>query len=543
MAVPIPANQQAMMDVVAHDDVAAAALSITQRYGDGNALLCLLDRLGCGYSEKFRILHNGFDSVQTLVDHYGDDIDGFLKQLKTNNKNWATHPSVMMRSFFTPIVIGRLVGVLHYMNSGINILHKIPDINEITRARATSYNVLYSTTLSNEDNDEAGKVIIPSFSEVKGWMSFKENFLLFLGLIKGAHGIALDYVVDTTERIAVRANAPRPEITSIALDEPNIFKEGAVHFGDSYKLDNKAVWNKLHTSLVDQPAYNHINTYAARKNGRGAWLSLIIFYEGEDFRQRLRETAFTKLQTTFYRGETNRFSFEKYINIYKECHKMLRDAGFNNGAGLDQESMITYFRNGIKPDAGLEVSISNSRSNPRLSEFDALISFFTAEVQHNTLRRNQLRAVRDRKVAAAGKDPGNTNRSQKNKNKNKNKNTQVESEVVDGKRVEGRWYSKEEFGKFTPAQRYAVIRLKRKAKTGDKSVAAIRQSLRDDLVTLGDAIISGVAHASADNNNANKHEGDHTPSSSNASVTTRQSAESGSIGNVFRNRKRRREKA
>ena len=117
---------------------------------------------------------------------------------------------------------------------------------------------------------------------------------------------------------------------------------------------------------------------------------------------------------------------------------MLQDAGFNNGNGLDEESMITYFRNGIKPDAGLEVSISNSRSNPRLNTFDSLLSFFTAEVQHNTMRRFQLRAGRDRKVAATGREPNNARGiGGKHKNKTKKKRRQPESEVVDGKRVEG----------------------------------------------------------------------------------------------------------
>ena len=73
MALPIPANGQAMAALVAHNDATAAALTITQRYSDQNALLCLLDRIGCGYPEKFRILHNGFNSIQTLVEHYGDD--------------------------------------------------------------------------------------------------------------------------------------------------------------------------------------------------------------------------------------------------------------------------------------------------------------------------------------------------------------------------------------------------------------------------------------------------------------------------------------
>ena len=376
MAVEIPANVVAMQALVAHNLFAANALTITQRYNNRNVFLCLLDTIGCGYQEKFRLLHNEFSSMQDLVQHYGDNIESFSEQLKSNSKNWASHPSVMMRAFFSLVVIGRLVRVLHYINSGVNMFHKIPNILAITSARATAYKTQYNNSQKGEENDEADNVTIPLFTEVKGWMRFKEKFLLVLGLTKGARGIPLDYVVNTVERTATRENAARIEIENIDLEEPDLYKENVVHFGNAFKLDNKAVWNKIHTLLLDTPAYNHINSFAAQKNGRGAWLALVAFYEGEDFCQRLRETAFTKLQTTFYRGETNRFTFEKYVNIHKEEHKMLQDSGFNNGTGLDEESMITYFRNGIKPDAGLEFSISKSRSNPCLNTFDSLLSFF-----------------------------------------------------------------------------------------------------------------------------------------------------------------------
>ena len=544
MVVSIPSNAAAMQALVAHDNVAAAALTISQRYNDENAFLCLLNTLGCGYQERFRILHNGFTSMHDLIQHYGDDIDGFSKQLKSDNKNWSSHPTVMMRAFFPPVVIGRLVGVLHYVNSGVNMFHKIPNILNITPSRATAFNIHYNDSQNREESDEADNVIVPPFTEVKGWRSFKENFLLVLGLTKGARGIPLDYVVDTIERTATNGNAPRVEQENIDLEEPDLYKENVVHFGNAFKLDNKAVWNKIHTLLLDTPAYNHISSFATRKNGRGAWLALIAFYEGEDFCQRLRETAFSKLQTTFYRGETNRFTFEKYINIHKEAHKMLQDAGFNNGTGLDEESMTTYFRNGIKPDAGLEVSISNSRSNPRLNTFDALLSFFTAEVQHNAMRRNQLRMSRDRKVSAVNRDSNNGRSNGAKKGGKSKKKGHSTSEIVDGKRVEGRWYSKEEFGKLTSAQRSAVIKLKRKAnssqsESNNRSVSALREELRDDLVSLGDAIISGVAHAQVDNNAGEQNAINERPSPD-SSAHTRQSAESGSIGNIFRNRKKQR---
>jgi hypothetical protein len=536
MAVAIPANIAALNVLVATNNALVNPLTIGQRYRDQMAFLCLLERIGCGEKERFRLLHDGFDTMQSLVDHYGDKIDNFRKQLTTNNKNWVSHRTTQLRSFFSPVVINRLVGTLYYFNTTVQLFHVIPDTQLVTGARASSYGNLFITATANDDED-ADKITVPPFQDAKGWTSFRDNFILMLSLNKGIRGVPLDYVVDTTVRAAERANATRIEVDDVELDDDAVFKQRTVHFGNSFKQDNKVVWNKLHALLLDKPGYNHINSYANAKNGRAAWLALKTFYEGEDFQQRLRETAFLKLQTTFYRGETNRFDFEKYVNIHKSCHKMLEDANFNGGTGLDYESKITYFRNGIKSDAGLEIAMSNSRSNPRITTFESLISFFTAEVQHNSLRRKQLKAAtNERKVSGVGKQRNSGGGGKRGKDKG-NQKSQSLSEVVDGKKVEGRWYSKEEFGKLTPKQRTAVIKLKRQAKPGNDSassnsnIAALRQEMQDDMVTLGEAIISGVSRASADNNVADD-----------ISATTgssRQSAESGSIGNIFRNRNKR----
>jgi hypothetical protein len=540
MAVAIPANIGAMTALVEPNPEILAPLSISERYEHPMAMLCLLDRLGCGPKERFRLLHDGFDTISSLVNHYGGDVEEFKKHLTTNNKNWIAHAQTMMRAFFTPIVINKLVGTLYYLHTSVQLFHAIPDVQLITSERATQYGTLFNNSTSTDDDDDADKVDVPSFQDAKGWMSFKENFILLLGLTKGVRGIPLDYIIDNTPRTATRANANRIEIEEIDLQDESIFKRCTVHFGDSFKLDNKTVWNKLHTLLVDKPGYNHISSFALSKNGRNAWHTLITYYEGEDFQQRLRETAFLKLQNTFYRGETNRFNFEKYTNIHLDCHKMLQDAKFNAGLGLDNESKITYFRNGIKSEAGLEIAISNSRSNPRLHTFDSLVSFFTAEVQHNSLRRKQLKSSLDKKVSAANRDKNKNNPTRPPKG---NKNGPILSEIVDGKKMEGRWYNPDDFSKFTPKQRAAVIKLKRRSAQGSDTpnaprnqIQSLRREFQDDMVTLGNAIISGVNHAAADNAQDDLTV---TTGSTASTTSTRQTAESGSIGNIFKNRRKR----
>ena len=62
---------------------------------------------------------------------------------------------------------------------------------------------------------------------------------------------------------------------------------------------------------------------------------------------------------------------------------MLQDAQYNNGK-------IQYFRNGIKYEAGIEVALSNTKTNVTYQDFDALLSFLSAEIDHHKIRKAAL---------------------------------------------------------------------------------------------------------------------------------------------------------
>ena len=151
--------------------------------------------------------------------------------------------------------------------------------------------------------------------------------------------------------------------------------------------------------LVGTDSFNHISSHSTTKNGRRAWLSLKSVYEGVDFSERQRETTFTRLTHTFYKGETARFNMEKYIAIHKNAHKMLEDAGYNGGMGMDEATKIQHFKSGIKSDAGLEVALTSLRADPtKYSDFTQVTTFLMSEVEHKTIRRAQLKSSVARQV-------------------------------------------------------------------------------------------------------------------------------------------------
>jgi hypothetical protein len=555
MALPIPANEPAMAIIVDADRPAALLLSIRERYQDRNSFMCLLDTIGLAVKERFRMLHDGYDDIETLVNHYANDISGFKKHLVRNNKTWMNHAMVRMASFFTPIMMDRLVGVLYYYQHSVKLLHTIPDPLLVTEDMADEYSTLYKESIvENEDNDE--EIVIPTLTEAKHWSSFKESFLMSLNMTKGARGIPIDYVVDSTVRPYLRRNMNMGEEDTVDIDEQTL-KTRTVHFGDGYKADNKNVWNKLKAALLDKPGYNHISQFNTARNGRSAWMSLLTYYEGAHYQQHLREVAFSKMQNTFYRGETARFTFEKFVNVHKQCHKMLQDAQYNNGLGMDNETKVQYFRNGIKVEAGIEVALSNARSQAQYQDFGALISMLSAEVDHHKTRKAALHNAKNRSASAAGRSNnsgGNRqgNRSGGGKLSGVKYENGVPYKVIDGKRIEGRFYDQSDFRKFTPKQREACLKMKSFKKGGKSSggggdsntsnhavESVSRDEVREDMITLADAMVAGVRAASLDN------ESDTVASSNNnTSITggSRASGDSGSVGDIFRNRNKRRKR-
>lgn len=542
MALQIPVSDAAMQALVAPNQPEADALPISDRYLDRNAFLCMLERVGCGVKERFRLLHDGFDSMEALVSHFGDDLDSFKKHLGTTNKTWMNHNLPRMKAFFTPILISRLVGAVYYFHVAVDLFHSIPDINLVDSITASAYGRIYLQHSAVKDNDgDIDKIELSVLNEAKDWTPFKEKFVQLLELTLGAHKLPIRYVIDDTPRAHLRSNAARSEVPTIDLSDDQIFSKKIVHFGPAFNNDNKLVWNLLANALIDKPGYNHISGYSSSKNGRGAWLALRTFYEGENYLKNLREIAFNKLHNTFYRGETNRFTFEKYVNAHKQAHKMLQDAMFNNGLGMDNAMKVQYFRSGIKSEAGIEVALATSRSNVQYEDFDALISFLAAEVEHHKLRKAQLNTAVNRRVSAtasnhSGKGRSYSNSSNKNgKGSGGKKGGPVPSKFVDGKKVEGRFYDKDEFSKLTKAQRAAVIELKRqhksKSQSGGSVDASISQVTMEDMITLGDAIVAGVKRASVANEDTDNH-----VSFEDESQAGRITASSGSVGSAFRNR-------
>ena len=199
----------------------------------------------------------------------------------------------------------------------------------------------------------------------------------------------MEYLVDDTPREVQRSNANFIQLQDLLdLKNSNTFKEKSVHFGDSFKSDNMKLWNLLEGLVINTDPYNHIASCGRSKNGRQAWSLLKQQYEGDNAKQRIRTFAMDKLKSTKYYGDTKYFNFEKYINAHVKAHKQLLDINYNDGKGLDEETKIFYFKEGIEPRANLETALTLGRTKESGTFSEYVISMST-EVDSNNRRKRQ----------------------------------------------------------------------------------------------------------------------------------------------------------
>ena len=120
--------------------------------------------------------------------------------------------------------------------------------------------------------------------------------------------------------------------------------------------------------------------------------------------------------------------------------------------------------------------------------------------------------------------------------------------MVGGKKVFAKqYYSKEEFGQVTKLQRGAVIKMNKANRIKEKrgggtsnslgvsAIESLRESVTDDMITVGNAIVAGVTHASNDNG-ANDNNANSTSQSTLTTAASKRSAPSGGIGDFIHNR-------
>ena len=537
-------------------------LTITQKYGNEDSFTELLERIGVSRSAQRKLLEDDFDNMRSLVSNYSNDVDSFVTYLKGLNKTFGGSRNNSVR--FSPVVTKRLSAILFYFVQSVGCLHTIPDIDNIDVDLCADLVQVYDAYKKRRDVDGEEDTII-ELPELKGhsnWTSYRDKFESNLSNMIGSRNVPLIYVIDESERPRITRTTAFLEIDVMDLSDDSFFAANTTHHGPLFTEDNSKVWMLIKKSLLGHPPYHHIDEYERRRDGRGAWLALKAYYEGEDFVNKTIQENLTKLRTLHYRGESQRFGFEQFIELQKECYKRLRDVGYNNGAGVDEATKCSNLKTMILGDAQLETALSIARTRGLFNgTFDDLVHFLKAEVDELILRKKQLRSVAPRggRISSVSSQPGGgrgrgrggRGRGGRGRGRGRGRGYRRPrtylTKVVQGKEISNGNYSSAEFAELTREQKDMVKQLRKEGEAmaaGNQDAMSIKsmvtQAVNEKLET---AVVCGVTNATTDNDG-------HSPSvviddstaggsdySTIQSTGTRRKAQSGNVGDFLSNKK------
>ena len=517
--------------------------TITLRYEHEPTFTNLLTRIGIPVRESTKLNQDGFTNLKLLIDQYGLNPNELVTYLKDLNKTFGAQ-RVNMRLNFTPFLISRLVGLTHYYGFCVNSIHTLPDpdliqLNDVNRFY-TFYNQDFKS-LDDDNDDNDVEVKVPDLADHTKWLKFRDSFTEKLAHTIGERKIPISYVIDPTVRLITRANATLQEsATIIDITDVDEYVTTVMHFGPAFKKDSKTVWDILKALLLNTAGWYHISSYDNSKNGKLAFTALRNFYQGADFTQYMIDDAFNILTHTFYRGETKVFTFDKYVKLHLKAHSLLVEARYNGNLGMDEATKVQHFKSGIKPKANLESALIAMRSGTiNVNDFHSVKSFLAGEIQARKSRDDVLESSNRRNVSGF-----NTNNNKKSKYNKKKSYGPVLTAQVEGKTVEGRPYSKEEWRRLSQPQQNKIKDLMKQRKntapsnTSSAAVSSVSvETMRDDMITLGDAIIAGVQRASASNNIPDD------ASALTTGTTPKRRADAGSVGEIFGKRRKSKDTA
>ena len=216
-------------------------LSITERYRNTASFTNMLARIGVTRGAINHLLSDDLDTMEVLVTQYKDDINDFHSYLKATNKSLLNaNPPVR----FSPVVMDRILAVVHHYIQSVTCFHTIPDINLINRQEAMRMIDPYRLYRQFKDDDVDEEILIdlPVLKGHENWITFRDKFLSNLMNTPGSNGTPLLYTVDQNARTITRANQALVEVDRISLDSWDFYHENMVHFGTHYKRDNAKVW-------------------------------------------------------------------------------------------------------------------------------------------------------------------------------------------------------------------------------------------------------------------------------------------------------------
>lgn len=344
----------------------------------------------------------------------------------------------------------------------------------LTRAHMNLMKSHKSTVANHSEPDS-----LPEISKSFTVMKFLDQLPTYLKDILGVSDVALSYVIREDADVpnplpALRANKPWSE------DHESIM-EDLIHFvpheGPSFEADNASVFRILSNALASTSAMASISKHQRKRDGRQAYLDLVMHHMGSAKWEKVVENAETLLTTRIWNGKNARYPLRFHIAKHREAFNDLTRAADQINYNVPNDThRVRYLLNSI-------------------TSADATIISAKTTIQADAAKRTDFELAADFLLLTA---PETKNTSNKHQHISATKLGKIRTGPKTG--VEIRFYKRDEWLKLKPEERQEVMdsrkggKKKRKGSSDDDSYAKKIKAL-ESLLEERDQTISKLSAA------------------------------------------------
>ena len=338
--------------------------------------------------------HEGVNTANTLTNTRLEGLETFMTSV---NRLFGNHKMPGRRIYFAQALAAYLIRCLDTF--------RIADIRIIKTNNVDIFVQIHDVWIdSSGDVEDVIKKSTVKFESTK-FVKFREKIETLPSSVKGVRGINLDYLtrdVDPLPRPPNYIEDAHPHVNSL-----DFMRLNATHFGSEFDKDNQGLYTLLRNFLTGTDGWNIIANFQRNKDGRNAYLALRAHYEGASFHDLIRSRANNLMLHTFYRGDTTKLNWERFVAIHFEAHQMFD----NIKEPLPDSIKILNFKARIHPEAGLESALDVARGLPNVgNNFDNFVNNITEGIINCRSRCEIFRSTNNtREVVAycrSGRDRG-----------------------------------------------------------------------------------------------------------------------------------------
>ena len=475
----------------------AAILSITEAYNDYNSIGDLLTRIGISRVCRERLMdEEGFETAADLALTNLKDLQTAIEHV---NKLFGNVTGAG-RIYFPPNRVTRIKALAAYLKR-CETINMVPDIRLIDLAKTQEFVLKFPSW--NDKSDETNDIVKNKnikFETTK-FKSFRDDFKTLLCATRGGRGITLEYVIRNEAYVVT----PPEEVPEPDVDSNDIIAAQATLHSPSFELENARVYTILRTILTGTTGWNIISKFAAKRDGRKAFIALKAHFQGNSYYDFMRSQASNLMTKTFYNGDKQKFKWEDFVAVHLEAHSLYEETGET----LSETMKIMNLKSNIRDGAGLENTIEAARTSPIANAtFDNYVNFLTEGITSKRGRAETFKISHPRQVPSMRQQPkrGNNHNNFRGtkggRHNNDNRHDAMDKPFqCDGKTLyANKSYSNTEYKALTNNQKNALKeahRARRERHNDDKTT--VSQLTTESISKISDAIVAGVKRAQSDN--------------------------------------------